>query len=85
MATKIDLTFNREILPLISHLLISFPSFNVNQVSEVRSGAGRVAKAVDFFHNNRNSATEISVSGVLSNTAGHNLLLENIMQKVLMI
>lgn len=57
---------------------ISFPSFNVNQVSEVRAGAGRVAKGVDFFHDNKNSITEISVSGTLSNTAGHNLLLENI-------
>ena len=50
---------------------ISFPSFNVNQAMEVRAGDGRVAKAVDFFHDNRNSAVEISVSGVLSNTAGH--------------
>ena len=58
---------------------ISFPSFNVNQVSEVRAGAGRVAKAVDFFHDNKNSVTEISLSGVLSNSPGHNLLLENIM------
>lgn len=58
---------------------ISFPSFNANQVSEVRAGAGRVAKAVDFFHDNKNSVTEISVSGTLSNTPGHNLLLENIM------
>tara|TARA_R100001463_G_scaffold94611_1_gene149191 strand:- start:16567 stop:17601 length:1035 start_codon:yes stop_codon:yes gene_type:complete len=58
---------------------ISFPSFNVNQAMEVRAGDGRVAKAVDFFHDNRNSAVEISVSGVLSNTAGHNLLIENIM------
>jgi len=58
---------------------ISFPSFNLNQVMEVRAGAGRVAKAVDFFHDNKNSVTEVSVSGVLSNTAGHNLLLKNIM------
>jgi len=58
---------------------ISFPSFNANQVSEVRAGAGRVAKAVDFFHDNKNSVTEISVSGTLSNSPGHNLLLENIM------
>lgn len=58
---------------------VSFPSFNPTQVSEVRAGAGRVAKAVDFFHDTKNSATEISVSGTLSNTAGHNLLLENIM------
>ena len=58
---------------------INFPSFNVTQVSEVRAGAGRVAKGVDFFHDNKNSATEITVSGTLSNTAGHNLLLENIM------
>ena len=58
---------------------ISFPSFNANQVSEVRAGAGRVAKAVDFFHDNKNSVTEISLSGTLSNSPGHNLLLENIM------
>ena len=58
---------------------ISFPSFNPTQVSEVRAGAGRVAKGVDFFHDTSNSVTEITVSGVLSNTAGHNLLLENIM------
>jgi hypothetical protein len=58
---------------------ISFPSFNANQVSEVRAGAGRVAQAVDFFHDNKNSVTEISLSGTLSNSPGHNLLLENIM------
>jgi len=58
---------------------IGFPSFNPTQVSEVRSGVGRVAKAVDFFHDNKNSITEISVSGTLSNSPGHNLLLENIM------
>lgn len=58
---------------------ISFPSFNVNQIMEVRAGAGRVATSADFFHDNKNSVTEISLSGTLSNTAGHNLLLQNIM------
>ena len=58
---------------------ISFPSFNVHQVSEVRTSTGRVAKARDVFHTNQSSVTEVSISGVLSNSPGHNLLLENIM------
>tara|TARA_R110001592_G_scaffold232308_1_gene489677 strand:- start:214 stop:1230 length:1017 start_codon:yes stop_codon:yes gene_type:complete len=57
---------------------IGFPTLNVTQVSEPRNGLGRIAKAVDFFHDNKNSITEISVSGTLSNTPAHNLLLENI-------
>ena len=58
---------------------ISFPSLNVTQFAGVRSGQGRVANAVDFFHDNKNRATEVSLSGNLHTSTGHTLLLKNIM------
>ena len=58
---------------------IGFPSLNLNQVAEVRTGVGTIAQEVDFFQDNKASVTEYSISGTLHNDNGHKLLLQNIM------
>jgi len=57
---------------------VGFPSLNVNQVLDVRTGAGRTLKSQDFFQDNTMRVVELSISGTLHNDAGHNLLLQNI-------
>ena len=61
---------------------IGFPSLNVNQKLDVRSGAGRTFKDEDFFQDNVMRAVEISLSGTLHNDAGHKLLAQNICNDV---
>jgi hypothetical protein len=61
---------------------IGFPSLNVNQKLDVRSGAGRTFKDEDFFQDNIMRAVEISLSGTLHNDAGHKLLAQNICNDV---
>ena len=60
----------------------SMPSLNVNQVLDVRSGAGRTLKDEDFFQDNILRATELSISGNMHLDAGHKLLLQNICNDV---
>ena len=58
---------------------VGFPSLNVNQNTEIRTGVGRILSEVDFFHDNKGNVTEFSISGTLHNDTGHKLLLQNIM------
>ena len=57
---------------------IGFPSLNVNQALDVRSGVGRTFKDEDFFQDNIMRVSEISLSGTLHNDAAHEQLLRNI-------
>jgi len=57
---------------------IGFPSLNVNQMLDVRSGAGRTFKDEDFFQDNIMRIPEISLSGTLHNDAAHEQLVRNI-------
>ena len=57
---------------------ISFPSLNVNQVLDVRSGVGHTLKDEDFFQDNKMRVVELSLSGTLHDDAGHRLLIANI-------
>ena len=57
---------------------VGFPSLNVNQVLDVRSGVGATLKAQDFFHDNKLRVVELSISGTLHDDVGHRLLLANI-------
>jgi len=50
---------------------VSFPSFNMNQVANVRSQTGRVVHVDDWFQDNDIRATEISLSGTWHNDGGH--------------
>lgn len=61
---------------------IGFPSLNVIQKLDVRSGAGRTLKDEDFFQDNILRAVEISLSGTLHNDTGHKLLAQNICNDV---
>ena len=58
---------------------IGFPSLNLNQSVDVRTGAGRILNEVDFFQDNKSAVTEFSFSGVLHLDTGHKLLMQNIM------
>ena len=57
---------------------VSFPSLNVNQVLDVRSGIGHTLKDEDVFQDNVLRVTELSIAGTLHNDDGHKLLLYNI-------
>ena len=61
---------------------VGFPSLNVNQKLDVRSGASRTFKDEDFFQDNVMRAVEISLSGTLHNDAGHKLLAQSICNDV---
>jgi hypothetical protein len=61
---------------------IGFPSLNVMQKLDVRSGVSRTLKDEDFFQDNILRAVEISLSGTLHNDAGHKLLAQNICNDV---
>tara|TARA_R110002096_G_scaffold434040_1_gene654534 strand:- start:57 stop:1043 length:987 start_codon:yes stop_codon:yes gene_type:complete len=61
---------------------IGFPTLNVNQKLDVRSGASRTFKDEDFFQDNALRAVEISLSGTLHVDAGHKLLVQNICNDV---
>ena len=56
---------------------VSYPSLNVNQALDVRSG-GRFLGDDDFFQDNTLRQVELSLSGVMHNDAGHLALLQNI-------
>lgn len=57
---------------------VSFPSLNVTQVLDVRSGVGATLKDEDFFQDNKLRVVELSISGTLHDDVGHRLLLANI-------
>ena len=57
---------------------IAYPSLNVNQTLDVKSGLGRTLKDEDFFQDNKIRVVELSLSGTLHNDAGHLILLRNI-------
>ena len=57
---------------------ISFPSLNVTQAMDVRSGVGHTLKDEDFFQDNKIRVVELSLSGTLHDDVGHRLLLANI-------
>ena len=57
---------------------ISFPSLNVNQTLDVRSGVGHTLKDEDFFQDNKMRVVELSLAGTLHDDAGHRLLIANI-------
>ena len=61
---------------------IGFPSLNINQKLDVRSGIGRTFKDEDFFQDNITRVVEISLSGTLHVDAGHKLLVQNICNDV---
>ena len=61
---------------------VSYPSLNVTQALDVRSGVGHTLKDEDFFQDNKIRATELALSGTLHNDAGHKLLLQNICNDV---
>ena len=55
---------------------IGSPTFNVNQVLDVRTGS-RIVQATDFFHDNKSKVMEMSVSGTAT-TEVLDMLLTNI-------
>ena len=57
---------------------VGFPSLNVNQATEVRTSVTSILQLADFYSENAMRVTEISLSGVLHNDAGHKALLSNI-------
>ena len=57
---------------------VGFPSLNVTQALDVRSGAGHTLKDEDFFQDNTLRVVELSLSGTMHNDTGHNLLMHNI-------
>ncbi len=57
---------------------VSYPSLNVTQALDVRSGVGATLKDEDFFQDNKMRIVELSLSGTLHDDAGHRLLLANI-------
>ena len=57
---------------------VSYPSLNVTQALDVRSGVGATLKAEDFFQDNKMRVVELGLSGTLHDDVGHRLLLANI-------
>ena len=56
---------------------VSYPSLNVNQALDVRTG-GRFLRDDDFYQDNKLRTVELSLSGVWHNDVGHKALLQNI-------
>ena len=57
---------------------ISFPTLNVAQTLDVRSGVGATLKDEDFFQDNKMRIVELGLSGTLHADVGHKMLLQNI-------
>ena len=57
---------------------VGYPTLNVTQALDVRSGKGRTFKDEDFFQDNKMRVVELSLSGTMHNDTGHKLLLKNI-------
>ena len=57
---------------------VSYPSLNVSQTVDVRSGVGATLKDEDFFQDNKMRVVELNLSGTLHDDVGHRMLLANI-------
>ena len=57
---------------------VSFPSLNVTQAMDVRSGVGATLKDEAFFQDNKIRVVELGLSGTLHDDVGHRLLIANI-------
>jgi len=57
---------------------VGFPSLNVNQAMDVKSGVGHTLKDEDFFQDNKLRVVELSLSGTLHDDVAHRMLLANI-------
>ena len=57
---------------------VSYPSLNVTQTLDVRSGVGNTLKDEDFFQDNKMRVVELGLAGTLHDDVGHRLLLANI-------
>ena len=57
---------------------VSYPSLNVTQSLDVRSGVGNTLKDEDFFQDNKMRVVELGLSGTLHDDVGHRLLIANI-------
>ena len=57
---------------------VAFPSLNVNQVTAVRTQAGRILDKGDFFQDSVYKTTEVSLSGTFHRDAGHVQLLQSV-------
>ena len=57
---------------------VGFPSLNVNQAMDVRSGVGHTLKDEDFSQDNKLRVVELSLSGTLHDDVAHRMLLANI-------
>ena len=57
---------------------VSYPSLNVTQALDVRSGVGATLKDEDFFQDRTMRVVELSLSGTLHDDVGHRLLIANI-------
>ena len=57
---------------------VSYPSLNVTQTLDVRSGVGNTLKDEDFFQDNKMRVVELGLSGTLHDDIGHRLLIANI-------
>ena len=57
---------------------VSYPSLNVTQALDVRSGVGNTLKDEDFFQDNKMRVVELGLSGTLHDDVGHRLLIANI-------
>ena len=57
---------------------VSYPSLNVTQALDVRSGVGNTLKDEDFFQDNKMRVVELGLSGKLHDDVGHRLLIANI-------
>ena len=57
---------------------VSYPSLNVSQTLDVRSGVGATLKDEDFFQDRTMRVVELSLSGTLHDDVGHRLLIANI-------
>ena len=57
---------------------VSFPSLSPNQVTAVRSRAGRVVHKDDFFQDNEMRAIEVSLSGTFRNDKANQILMQSV-------
>jgi len=57
---------------------VAFPSLNPNQVTAVRSRAGRILHKDDFFQDNKMRAVEVSLSGTFHKDAGTTMLMQSV-------
>ena len=57
---------------------VGYPSLNVTQALDVRSGIGATLKDEDFFQDRTLRVVELSLSGTLHDDVGHRLLIANI-------